>query len=271
VTDYRFPTSAALLQSRFAKYQGTTVQLSDIGLDVLERVPGRAYTDVLYGSMFSVAGVASTTAYSGIGFSALDNRLCQSYQGSVNCPAAWTRLWLAPDGYSAPLADLLRARTVVVQNSLVDTRHRTPPPGWHRTPAAETSGLATVWTRDRALPWPGGRLSYAPPGVRVLADTMTGQVGEHLTYRRTGTGPAALTFARLAWPGYTATVDGRPTTVRPGPFGLLVVDLPAGPRAGAVELSWHPPGWRVSWVAFGLGLALTAGLGVWCRRRVRRG
>jgi uncharacterized membrane protein YfhO len=126
-----------------------------------------------------------------------------------------------------------------------------------------------VWTRDRALPWPTGRLSYAA-GVRVLSDAVTGQVDEHLTYRRTGTGPAALTFARLAWPGYTATVDGRPAGVRSGLAGLLVVDLPAGVRSGDVELSWHPPGWRVSLVAFGLGVALTAGLGL-ANRRVRRG
>ncbi|HEX3649208.1 MAG TPA: hypothetical protein VHV49_12335, partial [Pseudonocardiaceae bacterium] len=135
VTNYQFPTSVALSQSRFAKYHGNTVQLSDIGLDEPERLPDRAYRDQLYGSMFSVAGVESTTAYSGIGFSPLDRRLCQSYQGSVNCPASWTRLWLAPDGYPAPLADLLRARTVVVQNSLVHTEHQAAPPGWHRTPA----------------------------------------------------------------------------------------------------------------------------------------
>ncbi|HEY1572343.1 MAG TPA: hypothetical protein VGG05_13440 [Pseudonocardiaceae bacterium] len=273
VTNYQFPTSVAGLQARFAKYHGNVVQLSDIGLDVPERLPDQAYTDVLYGSMYSVAGVESTTAYSGIGFSKLDGRLCQSYQGSVNCPASWTRLWLPPDGYPVPLADLLRARTVVVQNSLVDTRHRTPPPGWHRTPADESSGLTAVWTRDQALPWPAGRLSHAA-GVQVLSDAVTGQVDEHLTYRRTGTGPAALTFARLAWPGYTATVDGRPTAVRSGPYGLLVVDLPAGANGGAVQLSWSPPGWRASAVAFGLGIALAAGLGAWSvmvRRRVRRG
>jgi hypothetical protein len=270
VTNYRFPTSVALLQSRFAKYHGTTVQLASVGRDVAERLPDKAYTDLLYGSMYSVAGVESTTAYSGIGFSALDGRLCQTYQGSVNCPAAWTRLWRAPGGYPVPLADLLRAQTVVVQNSLVRTRNEPAPAGWHRTPADETSGLTTVWTRNRPLPWPTGRLSYAPPDVHVLADTVTGQVAEHLTYRRTGTGPATLTFARLAWPGYSATVDDRPAAVRSGPYGLLVVDLPAGRAAGDVELSWSPPGWRVSAVAFALGLALTAGLAVACRR-VRRG
>ncbi|HEX3647249.1 MAG TPA: hypothetical protein VHV49_02420, partial [Pseudonocardiaceae bacterium] len=67
-----------------------------------------------------------------------------------------------------------------------------------------------------------------------------------------------------------ATVDGRPATVRSGPFGLLVVDLPAGVARGDVELSWNPPGWRTSAVAFALGLLLAAGLAV-ANRRGRRG
>lgn len=265
VLDYQFPTSVALLRHRFAKYPGTVVQLADITRDLPHRVPDGEYTDELFGSMYSVAGVPSTTAYSGIGFTALDRPLCVSYQGSVTCPHAWDRLWQRPPGYPVPLADLLRAGTVVVQNSLVDTRHVRPPRGWHRAPGKETSGLATVWVRDRPLPWRKGTLAHATPGVGVTADTRSGQTGERLSY----TGSGTLTFARLAWPGYTATVDGRSATVRSGPDGLLAVDLPPG--GGQVELAWHPPGWRVSTVAFGLGVLLAIGLAVGAGRRVRRG
>lgn len=269
VLNYQFPTSVKLLQSRFAKYQGTVVQLADITLDLPDRVPDREYTDELYGSMFSVAGVDSTTAYSGIGFTPLDGVLCQSYQGSVNCPQAWQRLWQRPAGYRVPLADLLRADTVVVQNSLVDTRDAPAPQGWHRAPAAETSGLTTVWQRDRPLPFPAGHVSTTSAGVTVTADAMSGQVGETVAYRA-GRGSGTLTFARLAWPGYSATVNGQAVPARLGPAGLLVVDLPAGVRAGQVQLSWRPPGSGASTVAFGLGLALALGLGGWSwRRRVR--
>jgi hypothetical protein len=261
VTDYRFPTSAALLHQRFAKYQGTVVQLSDIGLDVAQRGPDRAYLDVLYGSMYSVAGVDSTTAYSGIGYTPMDSALCESYQGSVGCPAVWRTLWQPPPGYSVPLVDLLRADTVVVQNSLLDTRNLPAPAGWHRTPADERSGLATVWTRDDPVTSSG--LVSAADGVDVRADSMVGDVGERVTYH----GGGSLTFARLAWPGYRATVDGRAVPVRSGPDGLLVVDVPPGD--GQMELSWSPPGRRVSALAFGLGVLLAAGLAVVSRRRTR--
>jgi hypothetical protein len=109
-----------------------------------------------------------------------------------------------------------------------------------------------------------GLVSYAD-GVDVLADSMAGDVGEDVTYR----GGGSLTFARLAWPGYSATVDGRAVGVRSGPDGLLVVDVPPG--GGQVELSWSPPGWRVSAVAFGLGVLVAVGLAVVTRRRRARG
>jgi hypothetical protein len=144
----------------------------------------------------------------------------------------------------------LRANTIVVQNSLTDTRHDPSPTGWHQQPGA--SGLVTVWTRNRPLAG-NGRLAYA--NVDVPYDEVVDQVGERLT----ATGPGALTFARLAWPGYSATENGHPITVRSGPDGLLAVDVP---EKGQVTLSWSPPGWQLSALAFGLGLLLAIGLGV---------
>lgn len=259
VTAYNFPTSVRLLQQRFAKYHGTTVQLADAGLDAPDRTPDRLYLDVLYGSMYSIAGVDSTTAYSGIGFTPMDAVLCQTYQGSVNCPQTWANLWARPAGYAVPLADLLRADTVVVQNSLVDTRKSAAPPGWHRAFDAEDSGLITVWARDRPLPWTG-RLSYAR--VRVTADDMVGRVDESVSYRSDGIRPAELTFARLDWPGYRATVNGAAAKVVSGPDGLVTVELPQGVRDGHVSLTWQPPGLTISLVCFVIGLLLSIGLAV---------
>jgi hypothetical protein len=256
VTNYQFPTSARQLQQRFAKYQGTVVQLAGLTSDpAADRLPARDYQDLLYGSMYSVAGVPSTTAYSGIGFSAFDGVFCMAFEGDT-CAAGWPALWQHPAGYPVPLADLLRARTVVVQNSLVDTRSGPAPSGWHRARWAENSGLATVWARDTALRWPAGLLSYASGGITITDDQRIGTVDERLTYRATSAG--TLTFARMAWPGYTALANGRPVATRTGPAGLLVVDVPAG--TARVDLTWQPPGATVSTVAFVAGMLLTAGL-----------
>ena len=256
VLDYQFPTSAAHLRQQFAKYQGTVVQIAAFAQDPpQDRLPARDYRDLLYGSMFSVAGVDATTAYSGIGFAAFDGVFCAAYEGDT-CAAGWPALWRHPAGYPVPLADLLRAQTVVVQNSLVDTRSGPAPAGWHRAPAAEDSGLATVWVRDNALPWPDGLLSDSSADIHVTDDHRTGTVDEQVTYDTATAG--TLTFARLAWPGYTATVAGRGVPTTTGPAGLLVVHVPAG--AGTVALSWRPPGSTVSTVAFVTGVLLTLGM-----------
>ncbi|HEV2777950.1 MAG TPA: hypothetical protein VGX25_00980 [Actinophytocola sp.] len=274
---YNLPTSQQLIKQRFAKYQGVTVQL--VHAPLLRSAgadhPGAGYRDFLLGGMYSAAGVESLTGYGGLGYTKMDNTLCMIFEGSTTCKEAWARLWERPPGYSVPLADLIRAQTIVVQNSLIDTRFQPAPDGWRRDTAAEESGLATVWKRIDPLPFPGGRVSNVSAGVVVDADQMTGRVDERINYTRTtASGPASLTFARLAWPGYSATVDGRPAPVRSGPSGLLVVDLPEGVTGGELELTWQPPSTPLLVASFAIGLLLTAGLGIWpvlSRRRRRRG
>lgn len=255
--NYRFPTSQDMLRERFAKYHGVTVQVADIGrVSEADRVPDRAYRDLLFGSMYGVAGVRSPSAYSGIGYTAMDRALCMVYQGSV-CGQAWQRLWRPIAPGTAALADLLRAETVVVQNNLVDTRDDAPPEGWRRAPEAEESGLATVWRRIDPLP--EGRVSSTSPGVRITEDRIEHTTDERIGYQSAGA-PGELTLALLNWPDYTATVNGQPVAVRSNQVGLVVVDLPAGVTSGTVELTWRLPGATLATTSAGLGLALTAWL-----------
>lgn len=261
VANYSFPTSEPLLESRFdQRYEGITVQVADIhAVPPADLNPSGAYTDLLFGSLYSVAGVESLTDYSGIGFNDLDSTFCIAYQGST-CPAAWDRLWERPPGQAVPLADLLRAQTVVVQNALVDTRRAPAPEGWEK---AEQNSRVTVWKRIDPLPWPQGRLAHTTSGVLVRSDISAGNTRETVTLDRPDRQrPATLTFARLAWPGYTATLDGQELPITTGPAGLLQVQLPPGTPDGQLELSFTPPGFDVGLVAMGAGLALTALLGV---------
>ncbi|GAA0240000.1 hypothetical protein GCM10010492_43930 [Saccharothrix mutabilis subsp. mutabilis] len=259
VTDYRFPTSEKLLEERFSKrYEGMTIQIADLGkVDPNDKHPDGAYRDLTFGSNYSLAGVETLTAYSGVGFNAMDAAMCTAYQGSTWCPEAWSSLWKTPAGADRPLADLLRAQTVVVQNTLIDTRDFPAPAGWRK---AESTNRVVVWERVDPLPYSGGRLSSAPSGVRIESDRMTGDVAEEVRF--SGADGGSLVFARLAWPGYEATIDGKAVPVRLGPAGLVTVDLPAGVDSGTLKLDWVMPGLGAGLISGAAGLLITLVLGV---------
>jgi hypothetical protein len=270
VNVYHFPTSRQTLQDRFHdRYTGVTVQIADYDhVPVPDRRPDGAYRDLMFGSNFSLAGVESLTAYSGIGFNAMDAALCTKYQGSTDCPNAWDTLWIPPAGSDRPLADLVRAQTVVVQNVLLDLRGAQAPAGWARV---ESTDQVTVWKRQASLPYPDGRLSAVSDSVQVQSDRMTGRLSEAVRFTSAGSG--SLVFARLAWPGYQATINGRPVPVRGGADGLVTIDVPAGVQNGELRLDWSMPGLTVGLLSAIVGLALTLLLGAieWRRRRASAG
>jgi hypothetical protein len=267
VLDYQFPRSEAAMEERFADYgPGLTVQVADVHrVRSPDLRADKVYEDVLFGSMYAVAGVESLTAYSGVGFNALDAEQCVAYQGST-CPDAWDSLWRKPEGADVVLADLLRAETVVVQRRLIDTSDERAPKGWE---LRESTRYVDVWQRVDPSPWPKGRVSAVSGPVTLTSDERTGDVGETVAFRRNGSGGAELTFARLAWPGYTAEIDGRQVPVEQGPAGLLRVEIPDNIEDGTLTLAWSPPGSTVSIAAAGLGVALAALVGLTELRRRR--
>ena len=140
------------------------------------------------------------------------------------------------------------------------------PAGWS---VQERNSVVTVLKRDAPLPFAGSRLSYASPGLQVVSAASTGFEGERVTYR--GSGKAL--FAALAWPGWTATVDGKDVKVEQGPAGLIQLDLPASSGESTVDLAFSPPGlgfgWKLLVGALALGLLHALFLAVTGRRRSR--
>jgi hypothetical protein len=257
-TDFNFPRSEAAIEREFADYRpGLTVQIGLLPGPGPDRSPDGAYRDLLFGNMYAVADVESLTAYSGVAFTAFDVPLCTEYQGAL-CADAWDTLWERPDGSDEVLADLIRAETVVVRRGDLDTRDEPEPDGWE---LAESTEHVDVWRRTEPLPHPDGRVSAVSGPVDVTADERVGAVGESITVERTGSGPAELTFARLAWPGYTAEIDGREVPVQQGPNGLLTIALPEDAE-GTLTLSWAPPGSLLSLAAVAVALAGVAALTV---------
>ncbi|MCK2237528.1 MULTISPECIES: hypothetical protein [unclassified Crossiella] len=273
VAGYKFPRSTEALHEQFAKrYRGTTVQIADRGLPG----PNGENRDLLFGNMYAAAGVPTLTAYTGMGFKPLHKALCLTFYGGT-CRRAYPALF-QPTESGRSLADLLRVETIVVQRSLFTTPEvKAPPipgakiepdplaglpepayppvvyPGWR---VEESNDAVTVLRRVQPLEWSEGRLSQVGAGVRIEADKIAGQRTELVRFSRSGPleSKAELTFARLNWPGYSATVNDQPVAVRNGPAGTVVVELPAGVRSGELRLHWDPPGFKI-----GIGSAL-AGL-----------
>ncbi|WAL66646.1 hypothetical protein ORV05_02175 [Amycolatopsis cynarae] len=259
LTQFRFPHSVQDLKSRFAgRYTGETFQIAsiDVARDTVGLHPGGAWRDFLFGNAYLPAGVDSVVSYSGMGFKDFSDTFCFNNSGSA-CPDAYSALW-RPTGFGeASLADLMRVETVVVQDALVPGVSARP--GWH---VAEKDGVATVLRRDHPVPWPAGRLGWASPDLLVLTDRSGGRQ-ETLSVTSRGDGPRQLVFARLAWPGYRAELNGKELPVTTGPAGLVVVRLPAGSPGGQVTLHWTPPGLLTGFVFAAVGALGALLLGAW--------
>lgn len=230
VADWGFPTDVAALRADRAFMRGgTVVQIAE-----RERIPpermadGNAWSTLLFGNMPAAADVGGLVSYSGIGNEALHEALCLNYYGAT-CPRGYNRLWR--DG----LVDRLKVTHVVVQRALREVAQ--PPPGWR---IARRDADVVVLQRREPVRWPRGRLSEAR-GVRVLADVQRSARSERVRF----TGSGELVFARLAWPGYRAVVDGHPVPVSTTRAGLLSVRIPPDLSGGTLRLTWSPPGVRL--------------------------
>nr|WP_052478123.1 YfhO family protein [Kibdelosporangium sp. MJ126-NF4]CEL16322.1 hypothetical protein [Kibdelosporangium sp. MJ126-NF4]CTQ94246.1 hypothetical protein [Kibdelosporangium sp. MJ126-NF4] len=248
------------VKSGTATYKGAYLQLASQGL-----VKGTSEQDdgeVMFGNLSVLTGHESVTRYSGIGFTEFTNALCMDYKGSV-CPEAYKNAFRPLPDSKIPLIDAMRVQTLVLQDALFPDVVRNPPPkGWS---VALRGDGRTVWTRDAPLPYPG-RVSWASRGVTVASSTAK-PATEQVKFNAPA-GGGTLVFARLDWPGYSATIDGRTAEVRNGDAGLITVDVPAGEHT--LALDYATPGLR-------LGVVLVSGATLvvliqtfWWWRTVRR-
>ncbi|WP_236830971.1 hypothetical protein [Blastococcus sp. KM273128] len=244
-------------------YEGTVLQLARHDTITTGQMRDG---EITFGNLVRPTGTPTVASYSGIGFQEFAEELCLDYRGAT-CPEAFERLWQpAGPGYPVPLVDALRVSTLVLQRDLLGDEvvdDREPPPGWS---VAERGPVRAVWVRDQPYA-DGSRVSWTSPGVEVVGGSAE-EEREVVRYRADDAG--RVLFARLAWPGYSATVDGEEVPVVDGPAGLLAVTVPAGERT--LVLDYAPPGLRAGALA-AAGAALVvlvqAGLWWWQQRRAR--
>ncbi len=266
VQQYAMPDNARSYEESFGdRYGDRVVQIARFeSIPAADRNAEGAYRDITIGSTYRLGRVEAITAYSGIGFTTHDDSLCLRFDGAM-CADAWTTLWQPTLDGSGLLVDRLGADTVVVQRTLIDTVAEPPPVGWE---LAETTEHVVVWTRRDAPDWPDGTLTDVSGPISVDTNDASRSHREVVSLRRTGDGDARLTFARLAWPGYEATIDGQSLLVGGDAAGLLTVTIPADAVDGEVVLTWVPPYWRPSLAVLALGILVAiATQAVWWRSR----
>ncbi|NUR59253.1 MAG: hypothetical protein HOV87_11365, partial [Catenulispora sp.] len=280
VTDWHPQHDVASMRAHFdTLYRGNTLMVGD-PLTEADRLGRRqVWHDLPGGSLLQVAGVASLNNYTGVSYRAYMRHLCMSYYGGT-CQGLYTALWQRDSDSPVQLADLLRLQTVVFQTPQHVQDLLKPPerPGKTRAkPLPVPNGWdlrrlddhTMVLNRREPLPWPDGRVSYSGPSVRVDGDQVAANgVGETVRY----TGSGEVRIAALLWPGWRATVDGRPVPLQSTDVGIIKVMLPPSAAKGSeLRLSFRPPGYRL-----GEAMALLGFLGAvaivlfWYRGR-RRG
>lgn len=266
---YFFPTSPQETRESYSgRYEGRVLQIADTALNAGESSngPREMWRDMAVGNAFLPSGVNSVGSYTGIGFTEFTDALCMRYEGSA-CPEAYGALWRAPEGARAPLADLLLLDTVIVQHELIPRPE--VPQGWHLTDRNER---VSVLHRDAPASTGSGYLSWNSPNLVATSNVSDNATSEVVDVERTGEGVGRLQFAKLAWPGYTATFNGVEVPAYAGPAGLLQVDLPAGEDgSGRLELNWTPPSMRLGLAAAAGGALIAAGVGLHEIRARRRG
>ena len=267
VSQWQMPVSRSAAKANFPKYQGVTLQL---GKRAPVRTPAEAkatWRSLVIGNFARTLALDYVNSYTAVGHQRFSSLLCMAWEGST-CPEAKGYLFARDPTTGLTYADLMGLdRVVLTKNTFPDASRQAPPPGWHFVDPSDP----LAWVLERTTPRPArpGRV-VASLGVSVTRVAPSSDTGESMTVSSAGGGP--VVFSRLLWPGYTATLDGRPVPVGSVRGVFVTVKVPAGTQAARLSLSFRPPGTTLGLVMAALGLVLLATLIVlelvfWRRRR----
>lgn len=255
------PSVLPQMEEEANDYEGAVLQLGEQRFATADDINSAG---ILFGNLPAAMDHESINRYSGISFRAFSEALCMDYKGST-CPDAYQRLWEPVDDTQGDLVDALRVGTLVIHRaSLPDVVAAGPPAGWREV---ESDDTRVAWIRSEQLE-DDGRVSGTSAGVR--ADSVSSSPTSE-TVKVEASQPGVVTFARLAWPGYEARVDGSPVVPTASSEGLLQVPVPEG--ESSLELGYAAPGLVAGGVASGVAAVMAAAYSVlwfFVRRRSRQ-
>ncbi|GAB2685016.1 hypothetical protein GCM10027089_01820 [Nocardia thraciensis] len=264
---WNLPANRAQARAAFPDFTGTTLQLGERGL----LQPGDknlegAYGSLVFGNYAEGMELKYVNGYTPTGHFYFGEMLCMRWDSSV-CPDAYRRMFAPEPSTGRPLVDLMLIDRVVLQRALFpDVPSQPAPEGWKWVDYPGHERYIAVLERT------GGPVSTVNGRVADTRNATATSVSESDTGSRVRVSSESggrVVFARLGWPGYRVTLDGKPVPFTTVAKSFVAVDIPAGTKDAELELTWRPPGWKIGAATFAAGLA---GIGVlqWLYIRSRR-
>lgn len=264
---WNLPGDRAAAEAAFPEFAGTTLQLGDRALiQPGERTLDGAYGALVFGNYAKDLDKTYVSGYTPNGHFWFGEMLCMRWDTSV-CPDAFRRAFAVEPSTGKPIVDLMNVDRVVLQKALYpNAGTEQAPEGWHWADYPDKARYIAVLERDAGLlSTRNGRVSAVEGGTAtsVSESDTTSRV------RVSSESGGRVVFARLAWPGYRVTLDGRDVPFEVVAKSFVAVKIPAGTVNGDLAVTWRPPGWKIG--AAGIAASLV-GLGVlqWLYLRGRR-
>ncbi|WP_280318618.1 hypothetical protein [Nocardia wallacei] len=264
---WNLPTNRSDAKAVFPKFDGITLQLGDRGLlQPGDRTLDGAYGSLAFGNYAKDVEQDYVNGYTPNGHYWFGEMLCMRWDSSV-CPDAYRRLFTPEPTTGRTVADLMKLDRVVLQKAMFpDAGSQPAPEGWMWVDAPGHEKYIRVLERI------GGPVSTVNGRVADAHEVTATSLSESETSSEVRVSSAAggrVVFARLGWPGYRVTLNGKQIPFTTVAKSFVAVDIPSGTENAVLDVTWRPPGWKI-----GIGTAVLGvlGLGVlqWLHLRSRR-
>ncbi|HWM16005.1 MAG TPA: hypothetical protein VNP97_05400 [Microbacterium sp.] len=255
------PGDLSVVREAWDGVDGRILQIAE--LETLEGTGAVESGELVFGNIGAAAGLDIFNRYTGINFLRWKDGMAFDYRGTVG---DWFPLSAlsspVADELPIPLVDAIGADTLVVRSDRRDIDELEELAGWH---IVEATPVRTVLERDGPISHP---VLFSPDGVATSAGA---ESGNHVSFHAETRSGGTVLLDRLAWTGYSATLDdGTTLPISTAPYGLMLIDIPAGTDA-TVHIAHEIPG--LKWGAIAAGCGLLAAIvyqTLWWRRRPDR-
>ncbi|MGK8465413.1 YfhO family protein [Nocardia cyriacigeorgica] len=264
---WNLPADRSEAKAAFPDFGGTTLQLGERGLiQPGQNTLDEAYGSLVFGNYAKDLELTYVGGYTPNGHFYFGELLCMRWDTSV-CPDAYRRAFATEPDTGRTIVDLMKIDRVVLQRALFpDARAQPAPTGWRWVDYPGHEDYIWVLEReDGPVSAADGRIAHTD-GVTA---TSLGETDLTSRVRVDSAEGGKVVFARLGWPGYRASIDGRDVPISVVAKTFVAVEIPPGTQGAELVLSWRPPGWKIGGAAIVAGLLGLAAL-EWAYLRGRR-